>query len=233
MAKCGIPFAKPRDNDDVKDLILQALCMGLIENTAVASDPNKAKAGYQLVQGFKTNPTNVRIHPSSVFGKSDDGIEFIVYQDRTISRREDRYVVCVSKVTKKHLLDAKRNSVDQTTFRQFERQLKKMIRETYVIKFNDIKPKGVTKHELDAIINNLKDVQEEFPYAIVPGPKASGKKPTKKDSKVKDLTVSIKCSKGVVEALRVAVNWAISAALDYTEIIDVGKSILIFFGIIF
>ena len=136
-----------------------------IDNSAVATDPASPKVGFQLTEGFSTNPTKVRIHPSSVLGKIDRGVPYIIYQERTISRREDCYVKCVSEVSQKQLLDAKENSVDEATFQAFKQQLKHMTRHCYPVEFE------ANKYEILAITANLKDVQSEFPHAIIPGPK--------------------------------------------------------------
>ena len=187
-----------------------------IDNSAVATDPASPKVGFQLTEGFSTNPTKVRIHPSSVLGKIDRGVPYIIYQERTISRREDRYVKCVSEVTQKQLLDAKENSVDEATFQAFKMQLKQMTRQSYPIKFK------ANKYEIKAITANLKDVQSEFPHAIIPGPKeiekVKGKKP-----KNKKYVTNIKCSRLYKKPLRAAVLDAINCAMDQEIEFDVGK----------
>ena len=200
MRACGLPVhASDRDDPTRSRRIVLALLTGLMDNLCVASNPERAGDGFQLVSAFELNPTLVHLHPSCVIQKAD-AVGMMVYQTRVLSVSNRHLVRCVTVVAEEEVLEVQHKYLSRPDFERYSAALADM---QHVVVNVDVSFNG--RHEVSACIENIKGIRMQFPLANVKGHFVSGA--------VKG-TITMSCPSTERDALERAVAAAIETARD-------------------
>ena len=170
-----------------------------MDNLCVASNPERAGDGFQLVSAFELNPTLVHLHPSCVIQKAD-AVGMMVYQTRVLSVSNRHLVRCVTVVAEEEVLEVQHKYLSRPDFERYSAALADM---QHVVVNVDVSFNG--RHEVSACIENIKGIRMQFPLANVKGHFVSGA--------VKG-TITMSCPSTERDALERAVAAAIETARD-------------------
>ena len=133
-----------------------ALCAGMSSNVAVAKDSTSVKAGFTLVENFDTAPTDVVLHPGSVMPQTETNVDAIVFHAKQMSKKGKLLINCVTKVERDWIEKMSSNVT-----------IRKMLRSMERVQFEIPLPKMKTKVIREAVQANIKNVQHEYPKAVI------------------------------------------------------------------
>ena len=195
-------------------LIVDALCLGLADNIAVATDPGNVAAGLRLVRGYSASPTIVKHHFTSVIGEKE-AVKMLVYHKLSVAKDGTHLISGVTSVNESQVQKAGRARFSGSQLDNFKAQLKSMNNEV-----TEIAMKPVSSHEAAAVELNLKDVRRDYPLASI-------KSSQTKTGGLTALTVRVACAPVQTSTIRQAVQDAFDSAVDQscdvTGVPDISK----------
>lgn len=213
MAACELPMLSSSTAPDRMDRVVTALLAGMIDNVAVASNPERAGDGFRLMSGFESSPVVVRLHPQSVIATAR-AAPLVIYGSCSVGVKGDQLMQTVTVVTEEQVKAAGRDVFDRSAFDEFRALLGEMRHETreWVETFNG-------SHERDYAQTNVADLKRRYPLAVI--------KTAKDRTDSRALNITLACPRSQMASLEAAVRSCVSSAedrdFDITGVPDINK----------
>jgi HrpA-like RNA helicase/O-acetyl-ADP-ribose deacetylase (regulator of RNase III)/endonuclease/exonuclease/phosphatase family metal-dependent hydrolase len=208
---------------DRSELIGKALCAGMSANLAVAKDTSSLKAGFTLVEDFDTAPTDVLLHPGSVIPHTEEGVDAVVFQAKQTSKKGKLLVNCLTKVDRSWIDEMSGNV-----------KIMKMLRSMERVNFEVPLPDMPSKIICTAVQANIKNVQHEYPKAIIKVHVQRPAKPKPKHPPAKGATkvqtaitgkLTVSCLTAERAGIERRIRQCVSAAQPVTSTINIEASV--------
>ncbi|XP_004364710.1 hypothetical protein CAOG_01842 [Capsaspora owczarzaki ATCC 30864] len=226
MRSARIPINYPPEDADMQTIVKRVLCRSLV-NHAAAAISSTLKDGYYLQDGISTNPTNVRVHPSTTVPKGTSA-PLLIYQTRSRGSQDQDFVNCVTLVDSNMLLEAAQASFTPNDFVKFQKSLATVQRVSFVQLFTIDLPHGynvdkvlksICKAVAHSVTANIQVLKQQFPMSVFK---------TKHDDKdLRKISVSVSCPQAEQQKIVQQVKEAVAVAqLIKCDIPDVNDAVI-------